>query len=101
MQEINISRVTPNELVELINIGIKGQLQEFTAFVQSKPIDNNKPHFTRKETAEFFDVSLNCINDWCKNGILKPKKVGQRVYFSKEECINTLFNTKKGLNHGK
>ena len=97
MTEVNIQRVTPLELVNLINEGIKNQLQEFTGRINSKEVDEDKPHLTRKETAQFFDVSVNCINDWCKKGILKSYKVGQRVYFKKEECIQVMFNQSKAV----
>lgn len=95
MKRVSIEQTTTSELVKDILVGFRKELQELTAFVQSRPLDNGKPHLTRKETAQFFDVSLNCINDWCKNGILTPNKVGQRVYFSKEECINVMFNKSK------
>lgn len=93
MTETKIIQVTPNELVQLINEGIKAQLQKFTIDIQSKELDN-KPHLTRKETAKFFDVSLNCINDWSKKGILQPFKVGQRTFFRKSDLLQVMFNQK-------
>jgi len=95
MVETTISKVTPNELVELINEGIKTQLQAFTARINSKVQTDERPHLTKRETAKFFDVSVNCITDWSKKGILSPHKVGQRVYFSKEECIRVMFKQSK------
>tara|TARA_B100000508_G_scaffold141092_1_gene146447 strand:+ start:115325 stop:115618 length:294 start_codon:yes stop_codon:yes gene_type:complete len=95
MVETTISKVSPNELVELINAGIKEQLQAFTARINSKVQTDERPHLTKKETAKFFDVSVNCITDWSNKGILTPHKVGQRVYFSKEECIRVMFNQSK------
>jgi hypothetical protein len=52
------------------------------------------PHLTRKETAQFFKVSLNCINDWSKKGILQPFKVGQRTYFKRSDLLQVMFNQK-------
>ena len=95
MVETTISKVTPNELVELINEGIKTQLQAFTARINSKVQTDERPHLTKRETAKFFDVSVNCITDWSNKKILTPYKVGQRVYFSKEECIRVMFNQTK------
>lgn len=54
-----------------------------------------RPHLTRKETAEFFNVSVNCINNWVNNGILKAYKVGQRTYFKKSELIEVVFKNQK------
>jgi hypothetical protein len=95
MTETSISKVSPNELVELINEGIKTQLQAFTARINTKVQTDDKPHLTKRETAKFFDVSVNCITDWSNKGILKPFKVGQRVYFSKEDCIRVMFHQSK------
>jgi len=95
MVQTTITTVTPHQLVELINEGIKTQLQAFTARINSNIQTDDKPHLTKKETAQFFDVSVNCITDWSNKGILKPFKVGQRVYFSKEDCIKVMFNQSK------
>ena len=92
MTEILFSKVTPNELVNLISESLTTQLKEVFTSIELNPNSSNKPHLTRRETAQFFDVSLNCLNDWSKKGILKPFKVGQRVYYSRQECINVLFN---------
>lgn len=95
MSQTILTSINPSELVRLINEGIREQLQEFTSRINSKPINDEKPHLTRQETANFFDVSPNCINDWSNKGILKRIKVGQRVYFSKEECLQLMFNQTK------
>ncbi|MDC0176651.1 hypothetical protein OAJ14_00635 [Polaribacter sp.] len=85
-------QMTPKELANLISSEIKTELLKFAANPKVKYLNlTNKPHLTRKETAKFFDVSLNCINDWSKKGILKPKKVGQRTYFKKTDILITLF----------
>ena len=84
--------MTPKELANLISNELKMQLIKFAANPKVKYLNlTNKPHLTRKETAIFFDVSLNCINDWCKNGTLKPFKVGQRTYFKKSDLLIVLF----------
>ena len=88
-----IINVSTNELVNLISQSVKKELRDFASHPKVKELNqNNKPHFTRKEAASFFDVSLNCINDWSRKGILKPYKVGQRTYFKKSECLQVMFN---------
>jgi hypothetical protein len=95
MVETTILKITPTELVELINEGIKTQLQAFSARINTTSPVTDNPHLTKRETARFFQVSVNCITDWSNKGILTPYKVGQRVYFSKEECIKVMFNQSK------
>jgi len=56
--------------------------------------DQERP-LTRKETAEMFAVSLNCLNDWTNKGILTAYKIGRRTYYNREECLKVLFNSKR------
>jgi hypothetical protein len=94
MNQIQLVQITPTELVSLISEGIKQQLKEFNYFT----IETNQKreeHLTRKETAQFFDISLNCLIDWCRKGIVIPYKVGQRTYFKKSEIVDVLFNQPK------
>ena len=84
--------MTPKELANFISSEIKMELIKFAANPKIKVLNSiEKPHLTRKETSTFFDVSLNCINDWCNNGTLKPFKVGQRTYFKKTDILIALF----------
>lgn len=46
-----------------------------------------KPLYTREETAIILDVSLTTLYLWNKNGILSAKKLGRRVYYSKEDVL--------------
>lgn len=91
-----IQSLSPNELSHYVATAIKEQfinlLQELSV---RKTSTDDRPHLTRKETAKFFDVTTNCINDWVKKGLLTPMKMGQRTYFSKAECIEVMFNQLK------
>ena len=95
MKTVQVEQITSSELVNLITEGIKNQLKDFAIKLNSDSTENLKPHLTRKETAIFFNVSLNCLNDWCKKGILKPYQVGQRIFFKREEILKVMFNQPK------
>jgi hypothetical protein len=90
-QTIQLLNITPHDLTNLIKEGIKSELSELTKSINS---DESTPHLTRKETAQYFGVSLNCINDWCRKGIITPYKVGQRTYFMRSELVQVMFNQK-------
>lgn len=92
---IQVTNIDPTELVELISMGIREQLKEFSIKINSSSNDDLKPHLTRKETAEFFNVSLNCVNLWVKKGILTRHRVGQRVFFKREDLLNVMFKQSK------
>jgi hypothetical protein len=93
MNQIQLVQISPNELVNLISEKVREQLQEFSQTSNQKT-DNLTPHLTRRETAKYFGVSLNCINDWCRKGILTPYKVGQRTYFKRSELVQVMFKHK-------
>ncbi|WP_166386792.1 helix-turn-helix domain-containing protein [Polaribacter sp. 11A2H] len=93
MVKSTLIQLSPKELANFISCALKLELIKFTANPKVKDlISTDKPHLTRKETAKFFDVSLNCINDWSKKEILQPFKVGQRTYFKKSDLIDVLFS---------
>ena len=96
MQKTTLFQLTPDDLVERFGKRFFQELLNVLSETKFKNLhQNDKPHLTRKETALFFDVSLNCINDWSKKGILKPIKVGQRTYFRKSDLLDVMFNQLK------
>jgi len=92
IQSIQMLNITPNELANLIKEGIKTELSELKKTLHPDHLES--PHLTRRETAKFFGVSLNCVNDWTRKGILKSYKVGQRTYFKRSELMQVMFNPK-------
>jgi hypothetical protein len=91
MHSVTITQINRDELSNLIN----NSLKEFFKTKGEPQKVEVSPRLTRKEVAKLFDVSLNCVNDWSKKGILKRYKVGQRTYFKRSECENVLFNQPK------
>ena len=91
-QTIQLLNITTNDLTTLIKEGIKSELTELKNVLNPESLES--PHLTRRETAIFFGVSLNCINDWTRKGILKAYKVGQRTYFKRSELLQVMFNQK-------
>lgn len=95
MQQIQLFQVTPIELANLISESVKTQIQELVnATNKEQPKDENDL-LSRKETAEFFKVSLVSIHAWMKDGIIKPYKVGNRTYFKKSELINVVESSNR------
>jgi excisionase family DNA binding protein len=92
VQSIQMLNITPIDLANLIKDGIKSELTELKKTLNPDHLES--PHLTRRETAKFFGVSLNCVNDWTRKGILKAYKVGQRTYFKRSELLQVMFNLK-------
>jgi len=64
MNKVQIEQITTNELVNLILEKVREQLQEFSQ-TSNQETENSNPHLTRLETAKYFGISPNCLNDWC------------------------------------
>lgn len=87
-EQIQFISVTPQQLQEEIQRGIK---KELDAFLQHfKPVQPNK-YLTRQDVASMFKVDLSTIHNWCKSGKLKPYGIGSRVYFLSSDIHNCLI----------
>ena len=49
-----------------------------------------REYLTRNETAKLLHVTLTTLSRWEKYGILRPKRVGGRVYYPIAEVENAL-----------
>ena len=88
MQTVQFIGITPTQLQEEINKGVKSQLDEFLkTFTPKQPHD----YLTRKDVAEMFDVDISTIHNWCKKGKLSPLGIGGRVYFLRSEIETSLI----------
>jgi len=92
MNALQLVQISPSELADLIKEGLKSELQELLQQFKEQPHDQ-KEFLTRKETAEFFAISLVCLHDWCKKDILTPYKMGNRTYFNYSELVETMLSS--------
>jgi hypothetical protein len=85
-----------NSAIQLMQI----DLDSFGQFIQKlvreelekyNPIQSDEKEFyTREETAKLLNVSLTTLFHWNNQGILKTKKLGKRVYYSKSDVLSHL-----------
>lgn len=94
MTNVIMTQLTPKELTALISEGVKTHIENLLIQHSGQPAIG-KEFLSRKETAEFFGVSLVCIHDWIKKGIITPYKTGNRTYFNRAELVQQLFNSNK------
>lgn len=50
----------------------------------------NSKIYTREETKDLLKVSLGTLNNWDKNNILKPKRIGRRNYYYESDIKQAL-----------
>lgn len=87
MKTLQLIQITPEELSDLINDGVKIQLQNFLKhFTPTQP----KEYLTRQEVAKMFDVDISTVHNWCKSKRLNPLGIGSRVYFLRSEVEESI-----------
>ena len=98
MSEIKVITASLNEhetfLRTLVNDVFKTNIEELSkTFIT--PHQEEKEFLTRKETAKFLQISLVCLHDWMKKGIVTPYKLGNRTYFKYSQIVESLLNSNK------
>jgi hypothetical protein len=91
MSNFQIIQVTPEDLANLIHESVKQSLPDFP----NQKDSDQKEILTRSETAHLFSISLVCLHDWIKKGILKPYKVGNKTYFKRSEIMEVLSSSNR------
>jgi excisionase family DNA binding protein len=93
MNTIKLYELTPNELTTQVNEGLKTYIENLIKTL-SEQKSSKKEFLSRKETAEFFGVSLPTIHSWINEGLISSYKMGNRTYFKRSELIEQLLNSK-------
>lgn len=98
MSEIKVITASLSEhetlLRTLINDVFKTHIEKLSSNLV-KPHQEEKEFLTRKETAKFLQISLVCLHDWMKKGIVTPYKLGNRTYFKHSQIVESLLNSNK------
>ena len=91
-----------NALRDCIRDAIKEELHIFISVIRNT-VDNTESTsseklLTKKEMADELDISLVSLTDWMKQGKIPYMRMGKRIYFKKNEVVNSManFNHKKG-----
>ena len=90
MNSTMLHGISPDELTEKILNGVKEQMEQFKKDIV--PTEKND-YLTRKQVSELLQISLFCVHDWMKKGILHPLKMGNLTYFDRKEIEKKLFNS--------
>lgn len=87
LQKTEVYNVNTHELIEQITKEIEKVLLKREEEKEKK----NECLLTRKEAAKFLKINLSTLHNYCKQNKLKPLGLGKRVYFKKEELLNSLI----------
>ena len=79
--------ITPDELKQIIKEVIQDELKEVSKQPEEK---DSEGLLSRKETCEFLKISLTTLWHWTNNGKIDSYGIGNRVYYKKEDLLNSL-----------
>ncbi len=89
---IQILNVTRQELVDIIKEGVKLELNRHRSM--GKPLNRltitgeDTEYLTRNEVSKVLNVTVQTLNNWRREGVLNPIKIGGRVLYRKEDVYN-------------
>lgn len=85
---ILLQNLTPEQLVELINEGVKNQLKDLQKELTTK--EANDELLTRTETCKFLQIDSSTLWAWTNKGKVKAYGIGNRRYYKKAELLESL-----------
>ncbi len=85
---ILLQNLSPDELSELIDKSVKGQLDIFL-----KDLNTSDPDelLTREETCKFLQIDSSTLWHWTNKGKVIAYGIGNRRYYKKSEIIECLI----------
>ncbi|MGM0934042.1 MAG: helix-turn-helix domain-containing protein [Bacteroidota bacterium] len=90
---IILQGTTPEELAQLIQEGVKNQLQEFKRDFKNPTSEDEL--LTREETCNFLKINSSTLWAWTNKGKVKAYGIANRRYYKRSELLECLIQLKK------
>ncbi|GAA4144516.1 hypothetical protein GCM10022216_27550 [Sphingobacterium kyonggiense] len=98
-----LTSYSDSEFKELLSEQVKEAVREA---LNSSPAEKKDPAFdgigyrTRSETRKLLGVAYSTMHYWEKTGILVPRRIGRKVFFSDDAIREALSKAGKEVDHG-
>jgi len=101
MQSLYLQGISVEDLKALIRKEVEEVLCKYVALEGKETPLNKYPKdelsnnlLSRKETAALFGISLTTLNDWKNKGVVKPHRIGGKIFYKADEISSTLTEIK-------
>lgn len=84
---ILFTQITLEDLGKFIEEKVRKAVEKIALTTTSK---DEKTFYTREEVSKLLDVSFTTLFHWNNKSILKARKIGKRVYYSKNDVLDLL-----------
>ncbi len=97
-QQVIQINLTPDQLGELVQKAVRSELANYTP---PAPEGSDLPEWlTRKQAAEWLQVSLTTLHDWAKDtddrpAVLVPLKINGRVLYRRADVLAALKESRR------
>ncbi len=88
---IQITEVTVDELADSVADKLMLKIENYLKELSKK---QNDEFLTRQEVAYYLKISLVLIHSWNKHGILNPIRMGNRIFYKKQDILDVLEQQK-------
>ncbi|GGZ63783.1 MULTISPECIES: helix-turn-helix domain-containing protein [Flavobacteriaceae] len=88
---IQITEVTADELADTVADKLMFKIENYLKELSKK---QNDEILTRQEVADYLRISLVTIHSWNKHGILNPIRMGNRIFYKKQDILDVLEQQK-------
>jgi hypothetical protein len=88
---IQITEVTVDELADAVADKLMFKIENYLKELSKK---QNDEFLTRQEVADYLKISLVLIHSWNKHGILNPIRMGNRIFYKKQDILDVLEQQK-------
>jgi excisionase family DNA binding protein len=87
VKTIQITEVSIDELANIVADKLLLKIEDYLKKMSKK---DNDELLSRKEVAAYLSVSYVTVGAWSKNGLINPMRMGNRVYFKKQDILDKL-----------
>lgn len=88
---IQITEVTADELADTVADKLMFKIENYLKELSKK---QNDEILTRQEVADYLRISLVTIHSWNKHGILNPIRMGNIIFYKKQDILDVLEQQK-------
>lgn len=82
IDEVSVEELA-DKVADILLVKIENYLKELSNL-------KNDEILTKKEVAAYLRVSLVTISEWSRVGLINPIRMGNKIFFKKQDILNTL-----------
>ncbi|MDT8413721.1 MAG: helix-turn-helix domain-containing protein [Vicingaceae bacterium] len=88
MESVQFIQTSPTQLADLINEGVKKQLEQLKKELQNQSANDDL--MSREQACKFLQIDSSTLWHWTNKGKVKAYGIGARRYYKRSELLEAL-----------